>query len=100
MPEMYFDVTWPSGQRERCYSPSLVVEEHLEVGHSYEVDDFVQRARVALEIAAERVRQKYGFYCSAARDQLAHIEATAEKLSHSERAGLVRVEAFERSPSR
>lgn len=100
MPEMYFDVTWPSGQRERCYSPSLVVEEHLAVGESYKVDEFVQRARVALETAAERVRQKYGFYCSAARDQLAHIEATAEKLSRSERAGVVRVEAFERSPSR
>jgi uncharacterized repeat protein (TIGR04042 family) len=100
MPEMYFDVTWPSGQRERCYSPSLVVEDHFAVGESYEVEDFVARARAALEIAAERVRQKYGFYCSAARDQLAHIEATAERLTGSERAGRVRVEAFERSPSR
>jgi uncharacterized repeat protein (TIGR04042 family) len=99
MPEMYFDVTWPSGQRERCYSPSLVIEQHLTVGQSYKVDDFVARARTALEIAAERVRQKYGFYCSAARDQLAHIEATAERLTHSERAGSVRVDAFERTPS-
>lgn len=94
MPEMYFDVTWPSGQRERCYSPSLVIEEHLAAGQSYAVDDFVARARTALEIAAERVRQKYGFYCSAARDQLARIEATAERLTDSERAGQVRVEAF------
>ncbi|MET0286601.1 MAG: MSMEG_0570 family nitrogen starvation response protein [Polyangiales bacterium] len=100
MPEMYFDVTWPSGQRERCYSPSLVVEEHLIVGQSYKVDEFVARARTALEIAAERVRQKYGFYCSAARDQLAHIEATAERLTRGERDGMVRIDAFERSPSR
>jgi uncharacterized repeat protein (TIGR04042 family) len=100
MPEMYFDVTWPSGQRERCYSPSLVIEEHFTVGQAYAVEEFVARARTALELAAERVRQKYGFYCSAARDQLAHIEATAERLTRSERAGTVRVEAFERTPSR
>ncbi|HEX5659634.1 MAG TPA: MSMEG_0570 family nitrogen starvation response protein [Polyangiales bacterium] len=99
MPEMYFDVTWPSGKRERCYSPSLVIEDHLTVGRSYPVDEFVALARTALQIAAERVRQKYGFYCSAARDQLAHIEATAERLTRSERAGQVRVEAFARSPS-
>ncbi len=100
MPEMYFDVTWPSGQRERCYSPSLIIEEHFKVGQSYPVSDFVERARTALDIAAERVRQKYGFYCSAARDQLQHIEATAERLTPSERLGVVRVDAFERSPSR
>ncbi|MDB4976715.1 MAG: hypothetical protein JWN48_5056 [Myxococcaceae bacterium] len=100
MPEMYFDVTWPSGRRERCYSPSLVIEEHLTVGASYAVQDFVARARSALEIASERVRAKYGFTCSAARDQLAHIEATAASLSGDEQLGQVRVEAFERSPSR
>lgn len=99
MPEMYFDVTWPSGQRERCYSPSLVIEEHLTVGESYPVDDFLARTRSALAIASERVRQKYGFYCSAAQDQLAHIEAVAERLTRSERAGVVRVEAFARSPA-
>jgi uncharacterized repeat protein (TIGR04042 family) len=100
MPEMYFDVTWPTGQRERCYSPSLVIEEHLHVGNSYPVDEFVARARTALELAAERVRAKYGFYCSAARDQLAHIEATADKLTPRDREGVVRIEGFERSPSR
>jgi uncharacterized repeat protein (TIGR04042 family) len=97
---MYFDVTWPSGQRERCYSPSLVVEEHLTVGASYKVEEFVARVRTALSLASERVRQKYGFYCSAASDQLAHIEAVAERLTRSERAGMVRIDAFERSPSR
>jgi len=100
MPEMYFDVTWPTGRRERCYSPSLVVEEHLQVGSSYPVDEFVARARLALDSAAERVRAKYGFYCSAARDQLAHIEASAAKLTSREREGLVHIEAFERSPAR
>ena len=39
----------------------------------------VQRAREALNIASERVRQKYGFACSAAMDQLAQIERDAER---------------------
>lgn len=99
MPEMYFDVTWPSGRRERCYSPSLVIEENLKVGRSYPVDDFVMRAREALELASARVRAKYGVYCSAAQDQLHPIEQTAAALPHGERTGLVRVEAFERSPA-
>jgi uncharacterized repeat protein (TIGR04042 family) len=32
MPEMHFVVRWPDGAEMRCYSPSLVVREHLEVG--------------------------------------------------------------------
>jgi uncharacterized repeat protein (TIGR04042 family) len=97
MPEMYFEVTWPTGKRERCYSPSLVIEDHMAVGDSYPVDDFVARARTALELAAERVRTKYGFSCSAARAQLAQIERTAQQLSEEERAGLVHIEAFHAS---
>ena len=96
MPEMYFEVTWPSGRRQRCYSPSLVIEEHMSVGQSYPVEEFVARARTALDIASERVRAKYGFYCSAAMDQLAQIEETAAALSREEREGSVRVEAFQR----
>ena len=39
MPELYFRVTWPDGRRDRCYSPSHIIEEHLEVGASYPVDE-------------------------------------------------------------
>jgi uncharacterized repeat protein (TIGR04042 family) len=94
---MYFEVTWPDGRRDRCYSPSRIVEEHLKVGDCYEVDDFVARVRVALHVAAERVRAKYGYYCSAAMDQLARIEEKASALNEAERRGSVRVEGFDRS---
>ena len=70
-------VRWPDGKELRCYSPSLVVRDHLEVGRSYAVAGFVERSRTLLTIAAERVRAKYGNYCSAAMDQLAEIEARA-----------------------
>ena len=77
MPEMHFVVRWPDGSEMRCYSPSLVVREHLEVGRSYPLAEFVARSRTALQIGSERVKAKYGFYCTAAMDQLATIESRA-----------------------
>ncbi|MCJ2083767.1 MSMEG_0570 family nitrogen starvation response protein [Methylobacterium sp. J-090] len=92
MPEMHFHVLWPDGRREACYSPSLVVKDFLTPGESYAVDDFVEKTRTALNIASERVREKYGFACSSALDQLARIEAAA-KLQPFD--GRVTVETFE-----
>lgn len=77
MPEMRFIIRWPDGRPESCYSPSLVVKEHLTPGESYALDDFVDRSREALTIASERVRAKYGFACTSAAAQLARIEAAA-----------------------
>ncbi|GJE78282.1 MULTISPECIES: MSMEG_0570 family nitrogen starvation response protein [Methylorubrum] len=92
MPEMRFHVRWPDGRREACYSPSLVVKDFLAPGESYSLDDFVEKTRAALTIASERVREKYGFACSSALDQLARIEATAKR---HEPGGRVTVETFE-----
>jgi uncharacterized repeat protein (TIGR04042 family) len=77
MPEMHFRVRWPDGEVQRCYSPSTVVEDHLEAGGVYTVADFVERSRQALEKASERVRAKFGMGCTAAAGQLAEITATA-----------------------
>ncbi|MGU3294577.1 MSMEG_0570 family nitrogen starvation response protein [Williamsia sp. M5A3_1d] len=76
MPEMTFDVRWPDGSVDRCYSPSLVMHDHLTDGASYTVDDFVTRSVSALDAAAERVRAKYGFACTSAM-------ATSEKIVSS-----------------
>lgn len=77
MPEMRFTVRWPDGREESCYSPSLVVRDHMAVGESYPLDDFLARSRTALGIASERVQAKYGFPCSRALGQLARIEHAA-----------------------
>jgi uncharacterized repeat protein (TIGR04042 family) len=79
MPEMHFLIRWPDGSEMRCYSPSLVVREHIEVGHSYPVAEFVARSRTMLGIGSDRVRAKYGYACSSAMDQLAVIEECAAK---------------------
>ena len=88
MPEMSFDVRWPDGLIQRCYSPSTTVEDYFVLGAEYELAEFVDRSRTALGIAGVgappmpfrqwgRVREKFGFFCTGASDQLARIERTA-----------------------
>ncbi len=89
MPEMTFTVRWPDDRVSHCYSPSLVVKEHLTVGQSYPVADFVDRARTALTIASDRVRAKYGFACTSAAAQLDEIERTAAGFADDAAAAVV-----------
>lgn len=77
MPEMYFDARWPDGPTQRCYSPSVIVADYFTPGGEYALAEFVERSRIALGIAGERVREKYGFVCTGASEQLARIEETA-----------------------
>jgi uncharacterized repeat protein (TIGR04042 family) len=78
MPEMHFQIRWPNGDEERCYSPSLVITELISADKTYPVYEFMERVGAGLRIAAERVRAKYGFYCSAAQEQLATLEHHAK----------------------
>ncbi|GAA4500253.1 MSMEG_0570 family nitrogen starvation response protein [Gluconacetobacter tumulicola] len=70
MPEMIFRVRWPDETESDCYSPSLVVRDHLVVGTDYPVADFLARAEAALTEASARVQARYGFACSRALGQL------------------------------
>ncbi len=92
MPETRFEVRWPDGEKQRCYSPSLVIKELLISGQEYPVFEFMERSRAALNIAAERVRLKFGFYCSAATDQLRQFEERAERYDQQ---GLVQVGEYD-----
>ncbi len=77
MPEMHFQLRWPDGSESLCYSPSLVIKEHVSVGAEYELRDFLARIGTALDIASERVRRKYGVPCARAMHQLDHIQRRA-----------------------
>lgn len=79
MPEIQFQIQWPDGSQERCYSPSLVVKDYFTPEQEYDLNDFVERSRTALKIASDRVQAKYGFPCSRALGQLAKIEIQAAK---------------------
>ena len=92
MPVMHFNVRWPDGSESRCYSPSVVIRDHLDSGASYPLPEFTKNVRTALEIASERVRAKFGFACSAAMDQLAEIEQTASRFEPSSQVLVVSFE--------
>ena len=89
MPAMNFEITWPDGRTERCYSPSTVICEHLTAGQSYTVVEFSQRCELALHAASERVAQVYGYACSSAMDQLGRIQ---QNTSNYQPAQQVRVD--------
>lgn len=77
MPVVNFHIVWPDQTESKCYSPSSVITEHLTEGESYTLDDFMTRTRSAMHAASERVREKYGYACSAAADQMEIIERDA-----------------------
>jgi uncharacterized repeat protein (TIGR04042 family) len=77
MPEVRFRVRWPDQSEETCYSPSSVIKEYFKAGDIYTVPEFVTRSREALNIASDRVAQKFGFHCSSAMDQIQQIEKMA-----------------------
>jgi uncharacterized repeat protein (TIGR04042 family) len=74
---MTFDVQWPDGRVQRCYSPSLVMHDYLSTGSDYTVADFLDRSGTALREASERVRAKFGFACTSAAQTNDEIHSAA-----------------------
>lgn len=79
MPEMTFQVRWPDGVEQRWYSPSLVVHDHLSLGATYAVAEFVERTDRAMAEASDRVRAKYGFACTSAAATAESIQQVAAR---------------------
>ncbi len=96
MPAMHYHLRWPDGAETACYSPSLIIQDYFQPGTAYPLADFLCRLREATAIANDRVRAKYGFACSMAMDQLAQIEALAQRHADAPQA-TVTVLAFDES---
>jgi uncharacterized repeat protein (TIGR04042 family) len=80
MPEVWFEIQWPDGSSNVCYSPSTAVERYFAKGQRYTIRSFLEAARPALEEASRRVEAKFGYRCSSADDQLAQIETVARRM--------------------
>jgi uncharacterized repeat protein (TIGR04042 family) len=91
VPEMTFSVRWPDGRTQDCYSPSLVVHDHLEPGTRYTVDDFTARSTHALGLASDRVRAAYGMACTSAMATVAQIRRSAAAYGPQEVVEVVRM---------
>ena len=62
----------------------FVIKDYFEQNQVYALADFLRRSRTALNIASDRVKEKYGFPCSRALGQLAKIEAAAARFPNTE----------------
>jgi uncharacterized repeat protein (TIGR04042 family) len=82
MPEIRFQIQWPDGSQETCYSPSLIVKDYFAPAQDYLLEDFVTRSRTALQIASDRVKAKYGYPCGLALGQLDEIESRAAQFNN------------------
>ncbi|HEY5198677.1 MAG TPA: MSMEG_0569 family flavin-dependent oxidoreductase [Solirubrobacteraceae bacterium] len=91
MPEVSFTIRWPDGTSQLGRSPSRAIQEVITEGAVYPCAEFVRRAREGLGAASDRVRERYGFACTAAGEQLQAIEAGAAR-QPAGAAGLVAVE--------
>ena len=83
MPEIHFHIEWPDGSSDTCYSPSLVVKDYFTPNTDYDLEDFLNRARSALNIASDRVKQKYGRPCGLALGQLKDIEEKSQQYTNT-----------------
>ncbi|ASC71816.1 hypothetical protein XM38_027700 [Halomicronema hongdechloris C2206] len=45
MPEIRFQIEWPDGSRDICYSPSLVVKEYFTAKQRYPLEEFQMRSQ-------------------------------------------------------
>ncbi|GAB3378359.1 MSMEG_0570 family nitrogen starvation response protein [Spongiibacter taiwanensis] len=91
MPAVNFTLIWPDGERRQYYSPSTVIYQHLESGAQYSQQEFARRVRTALTQASERVRDKFGYACSAAGSELASLESKLSQLQQHNITGDIQV---------
>jgi len=89
MPAVNFDVRWPDGELVQYYSPSTVITSRLEVGRKYTMSDFYRIVDDALSEASERVKNKFGYYCSAAASEQSKISAKVHMLKSKDIDGSV-----------
>jgi uncharacterized repeat protein (TIGR04042 family) len=92
MPEMTFEVQWPDGRVQQCYSPSLVMHDYLTSGSHYTVAEFLDRSAKALQEASDRVRAKFGFACTSAAATNEKIISTATRFAPN---AMIRVVAMQ-----
>lgn len=79
MPAVHYRLRWPDASVIECYSPSTVIRDYLRPHTRYALDDFMALARAAYPRASDRVRERFGYECSSAADQLAELEQRAAR---------------------
>jgi uncharacterized repeat protein (TIGR04042 family) len=92
VPEVGFTVRWPDGTSSSFWSPSRVLRSYFGAGTRLSVRQFVELGVAALDLADERVRQKYGFRCGGVAATVEAIRARAGDFGPGEPVEVVHVD--------
>lgn len=87
MPQVRMTVCWPDASTSHHVSPSTIINKYFEPEDELPIADFVAQSEKAFEHASQRVKERFGFFCSQASESLTEIQQTAQKQSE----GMVRV---------
>lgn len=94
MPAVNFTVTWPDGEVINYYSPSTIIHRYIEPNTPYSLVEFKNKVDNGLNAASERVKQSFGFYCSAASDEKQKIKEKYSQLINTHKEGNVVITSF------
>lgn len=89
MPAVNFEVRWPDDECITYYSPSTVIHQYLTEGKEYSIEEFEKQSMSGLDAASERVRESFGYYCSAANAEQQKISQKLEQLKKNRTDGKV-----------
>ncbi|MEM9366998.1 MAG: MSMEG_0570 family nitrogen starvation response protein [Planctomycetota bacterium] len=73
MPSVLLELRWPDETVTVHTSPSTIIQEYFQVDQSLPLDDFLAQAEAGFNHANERVKEKFGFFCSQATGELAEL---------------------------
>jgi putative flavoprotein involved in K+ transport len=93
MPSVNFKITWPDGDVGVYYSPSTAMHDYLKPDTSHPQNSFRQLITAAMHAASERVRQRYGYVCTAASAELEKISGKLDELHNRHIDGPVQLTA-------
>jgi uncharacterized repeat protein (TIGR04042 family) len=84
VPEVLLTLEWPDGRTSELYSPSTVILDYLKPGQSLTVSELTSQGLIALELASERVRARYGFACTRADEERLRLQQSADHYNGDE----------------
>ena len=91
MPVTYVNIEWPNKETDQVYSPSSVVKEYFNSGETLTVQEFLNTCNQSLDIASERVREKFGYACTSAQSESQRIEEKCKNFTALEHVKIISI---------
>jgi uncharacterized repeat protein (TIGR04042 family) len=74
MPEVHLKIEWPGEKPDEIYSPSTVINQYFITGEQLTLTDFESKVTEALNMASQRVYQRFGYECTSAMTELDRVK--------------------------